>query len=121
MFTILLIIIYVSFISLGLPDGLLGSAWPSMHIGLQVPVSYAGIVSMIIAGGTIISSLQSDRLIKKLRHGKSHGSQRGHDGGGLVRLFDIAFLFDDMPVGDTIRSWRGLCRRGAQQLCRAAL
>lgn len=69
MFTILLVIIYISFISLGLPDALLGSAWPSMYQELQVPMVYAGIVSMIIAGGTIISSLQSDRLIKKLGTG----------------------------------------------------
>lgn len=70
MFTILLVIIYVSFISLGLPDSLLGSAWPSMYGGLSVPVSYAGYVSMIITGGTILSSLFSDRLIKKIGTGK---------------------------------------------------
>jgi len=68
--SILLVIIYTSFISLGLPDALLGSAWPSMYAGLGVPVSYAGIISMIIAGGTIISSLNSGRLIKKLGTGK---------------------------------------------------
>ena len=70
MLSILLVIIYISFISLGLPDALLGSAWPSMYAGLGVPVSYAGIISMIIAGGTIISSLNSGRLIKKLGTGK---------------------------------------------------
>lgn len=59
--TLLLIIIYISFISLGLPDSLLGSAWPVMYGELQVPVSFAGIISMIIAGGTIISSLFSER------------------------------------------------------------
>ncbi len=69
MFSLLLAIIYASFISLGLPDSLLGSAWPSMYTGLGVPISYAGIVSMIIAGGTIISSLFSDRLIRKLGTG----------------------------------------------------
>ena len=69
MFTILLIIIYIAFISLGLPDALLGSAWPSMNQDLGVPMVYAGIVSMIIAGGTIVSSLQSDRLIKKFGTG----------------------------------------------------
>lgn len=70
MFTILLVIIYVSFISLGLPDSLLGSAWPSMYGKLGVPVSFAGIVSMIISGGTIVSSLLSNKLIKKLGTGK---------------------------------------------------
>jgi len=70
MFTLLLAIIYISFISLGLPDALLGSAWPSMYPLFQVPVSYAGIVAMIIAGGTIISSLFSARLINRLGTGK---------------------------------------------------
>lgn len=70
MFTLLLVIIYISFISLGLPDALLGSAWPTMHGDLGVPIAYAGIISMIIAGGTIISSLNSDKLIKKLGTGK---------------------------------------------------
>lgn len=70
MFQILLIIIYLSFISLGLPDSLLGSAWPTMYPQLDVPVSYSGIVFMIISVGTIISSLQSDRLTRKLGTGK---------------------------------------------------
>ncbi|WP_099224789.1 MFS transporter [Listeria costaricensis] len=70
MFNILLAIIYLAFISLGLPDALLGSAWPSMYQGFDVPVSYAGIISMIIAFGTIISSLQSDRMTKKFGTGK---------------------------------------------------
>lgn len=67
---LLLAIIYLAFISLGLPDALLGAAWPSMYPQFDVPVSYAGIVSMIIALGTVISSLQSDRLTKKLGTGK---------------------------------------------------
>lgn len=67
---LLLAIIYLAFISLGLPDSLLGSAWPSMYPELGVPVSYAGVISMIIAGGTIISSLQSDRLTRSLGTGK---------------------------------------------------
>lgn len=70
MFHLLLAIIYLAFISLGLPDGLLGSAWPSMYQEFQVPVSYAGIISMIISGGTIVSSLQSDRLTLRLGPGK---------------------------------------------------
>ena len=67
---LLLVIIYLAFISLGLPDALLGAAWPSMYPQFDVPVSYAGIISMIIALGTVISSLQSDRLTKKLGTGK---------------------------------------------------
>lgn len=67
---LLLAVIYLSFISLGLPDSLLGSAWPSMYGELGVPVSYAGAVSMIIALGTVVSSLQSDRLTRKLGAGR---------------------------------------------------
>lgn len=70
MFQLLLIIIYLAFISLGLPDALLGSAWPTMYPEFGVPVSYAGILSMIIAAGTVISSLMSDRLTRKFGTGK---------------------------------------------------
>ena len=66
----LLLIIYLSFISLGLPDALLGAAWPSIYPAFEVPVSYAGIISMIIAVGTVISSLQSDQLTRRLGTGK---------------------------------------------------
>ena len=65
----LLGIIYLSFISLGLPDALLGSAWPKIYLEFQVPVSYAGAISMIIALGTILSSLLSDRLTRKFGTG----------------------------------------------------
>ena len=62
---ILLIIIYIAFISLGLPDALLGSCWPIMHEELNVPLSYAGIISFVITIGTIVSSLMSERLTYK--------------------------------------------------------
>ena len=65
----LLAIIYFAFISLGLPDALVGSGWPVMHQDLGVPVSYAGFITMTIAIGTILSSLQSDRLTRKLGTG----------------------------------------------------
>lgn len=77
MFQLLLAIIYLAFISLGLPDSLLGAAWPSMYPKFQVPVSYAGIISMVIALGTVISSLMSDRLTKRL-------------GAGLVTAISVA-------------------------------
>ena len=77
MFSLLLAIIYLAFISLGLPDSLLGSAWPVMQVDLDAPLSYAGIVSMIIAGGTIASSLLSDRLTRKF-------------GAGLVTAVSVA-------------------------------
>lgn len=67
---LLLAIIYISFVSLGLPDSLLGSAWPSMYGDLDVPVSYAGAISMIIAIGTVLSSLFSAKIIAKLGTGK---------------------------------------------------
>ncbi len=70
MFQLLLAIIYLSFISLGLPDSLLGSAWPMMCSDFSVPLSYAGIVSTIICLGTIVSSLQSDRLTLRFGTGK---------------------------------------------------
>ena len=67
---LLLAIIYLSFISLGLPDALLGAAWPIMCNEFTVPVSYAGGISLIIAIGTVVSSLQSDRMTKWLGSGK---------------------------------------------------
>ncbi len=70
MLQILLAIIYLAFISLGLPDAMLGSAWPDMYVEFAVPLSYAGIISAIISAGTIVSSLQSDRLTLKLGTGK---------------------------------------------------
>ena len=66
----LLPIIYLAFISLGLPDSLLGAAWPAMQGDLGVPISYAGIISMIIAAGTVVSSLFSDWLTRRLGTGK---------------------------------------------------
>ena len=70
MIHLLLAVIYLSFISLGLPDSLLGSAWPVIHAELGVPMSWAGAVSIIVSLGTVVSSLQSDRLTKKLGTGK---------------------------------------------------
>ena len=69
MTSILLAVIYIAFISLGLPDSILGSAWPTMYGEFNVAVSYAGIISMIIAGGTIVSSLFSDKVIRRLGTG----------------------------------------------------
>ena len=70
MIHLLLVIIYISFISLGLPDALLGAAWPIMSQEFTVPLSYAGGISLIIAIGTVISSLLSDRMTKWLGAGK---------------------------------------------------
>ena len=66
MYSLLLALIYIAFISLGLPDSLLGSGWPVIHTDLNVPISFMGIISMTISGGTIVSSLLSDKLTGKL-------------------------------------------------------
>lgn len=65
MYSLLLAIIYVAFVSLGLPDSLVGAGWPVMHQDLGVPVAFAGILTMIIAGGTILSSLASERMTRR--------------------------------------------------------
>ena len=62
---LLLVIIYLCFISLGLPDSLLGSAWSLIHLDFNVDISLMGIVSMIISMSTIVSSLFSDKLNRK--------------------------------------------------------
>ena len=67
---LLLAVIYLAFISLGLPDSLLGAAWPSMYGPFGVPVSFAGVLSMIIAVGTIVSSLNSGRLTSRFGPGR---------------------------------------------------
>lgn len=66
MVSLLLAVIYLAFISLGLPDSLLGSGWPVMHVDLGAPLSAAGLVAMLIAGSTILSSLFSDAVTSKL-------------------------------------------------------
>ncbi|MGB2871142.1 MFS transporter, partial [Psychrobacillus psychrotolerans] len=70
MATFLLIIIYLAFISLGLPDSLLGAAWPVMQGDLGAPLETAGLLFMTIACGTIISSLISGRILKRYGTGK---------------------------------------------------
>lgn len=67
--TTLLVIIYVAFISLGLPDSLLGTAWPTMHSALGVPVSWAGVASIVVTAGTIVSSYNSARVIRRFGTG----------------------------------------------------
>jgi len=68
-YSLLLTIIYVAFVSLGLPDSLVGAGWPVMHQDLGVPLSFAGIITMVIAGGTILSSLGSERLTRRFGAG----------------------------------------------------
>ena len=65
MYFLLLALIYIAFISLGLPDSLLGSAWPVMHEFFGVPIPFLGVISMVISGSTIFSSLASDWATRK--------------------------------------------------------
>ena len=65
MATLLLIVIYIAFIGLGIPDSLFGAAWPAIYTELGLPVSWANFVTMLISGGTILSSLLSARLINR--------------------------------------------------------
>lgn len=69
MYSLLLVFIYIAFVGLGLPDSLLGSAWPVMQIELGAPLSYAGLITMIISVGTVISSLFADKMLKKMSAG----------------------------------------------------
>ena len=70
MIQLLLVFIYLSFVSLGLPDGLLGAGWPTMYPQMQVPVSYSGIIFFLICMCTAFSSLLSDRLTRRFGTGK---------------------------------------------------
>jgi len=88
MATLLLIIIYMAFISLGLPDALLGSGWPVMQAELAVPYGYAGLVSMIISGGTIVSSVFSSRVLRRFGTGRVTAFSVA---GTALALFGFAF------------------------------
>lgn len=112
MIHLLLAVIYAAFISLGLPDSLLGAAWPSMYQGFGVPVSYSGIIFCIVSGGTVISSLLSDRLTRRLGAGPGDGHQRGHDRSGPFRIFDQRAVLDAVPVGGAL--WPGRRKRGCR-------
>lgn len=107
---LLLALIYLSFISLGLPDALLGAAWPEIYPEFQVPVSYAGIISMIIALGTIVSSLQSDRLTRKFGAGVVTAVSVGITAAALFG-FSVSHSFWALCP---LRAGRGQCGRIAQ-------
>ena len=93
---VLLIIIYLAFISLGLPDSLLGSAWPAMHETFGVGISSAGLVFMITAGGTIVSSLISSRLLHWM-------------GTGMVTLLSVAMTAVALTGISCSESFYALC------------
>lgn len=84
MYSLLLAIIYIAFVSLGLPDSLVGAGWPAMHTDLGVPVAFAGIITMIIAGGTILSSLASERVTRRFGAGAVTAVSVAMTAGALV-------------------------------------
>jgi fucose permease len=67
---LLIAVIYLAFVSMGLPDALLGAAWPTIYPALGVPISYAGLLTILIAAGTVVSSLSSNRMLLKFGTGK---------------------------------------------------
>ncbi len=93
MATILLVIIYLAFISLGLPDSMLGAAWPVAYAQLGAPVSYAGFVSIGITVGTVISSLFSVRVIRRFGTGGVTAACVLLTGGALLAIsFTQSFI-----------------------------
>ncbi len=96
MASLLIAIIYISFISLGLPDSLLGSGWPVMHSDFGVSVSMAGIISTIVTGGTIISSLASDKINRRI-------------GTGLITALSVAMTAISLLGFSFSNSYTALC------------
>ncbi|MDE0546583.1 sugar MFS transporter [Microbacterium sp. C7(2022)] len=90
MYSLLLAIIYIAFISLGLPDSLVGAGWPVMQQDLGVPIAFAGIITMIIAAGTIFSSLASERVTRRFGAGLVTAVSVGMTAAALV-----GFSFSD--------------------------
>lgn len=103
MATLLLVLIYIAFISLGLPDALLGAGWPAMQPEFGVSYGFAGFVSMIISGGTIVSSIFSSRVLRRFGTGRVTAASVGLT---AVALFGFSFapsfiwlLFFAVPLG----------------------
>jgi len=103
MATLLLVVIYLGFISLGLPDTLLGVTWPLMHPDFGLPLEAAGIASMTIAGGTIVSSLASGWVLKRVGTGKVALVSTAMTAGALLGISFapsfIWFLVLAVPLG----------------------
>ncbi|MBQ4346168.1 MAG: MFS transporter [Oscillospiraceae bacterium] len=96
MVSFVLVMIYVAFIGLGLPDPLLGAAWPVMHNDLQVPLSYMGILSMVITMGTVISSLFTGAFARRM-------------GTGLLTALSVAMTAVGLLGFGVSRSFLALC------------
>ena len=93
MVNLLLAIIYLAFISLGLPDGLLGAAWPTMSADIHAPLSWAGGISMVISAGTVCSALLSDRLTLRF-------------GAGRVTAVSVAMTAAALPGPMCVKRWK---------------
>jgi len=111
MASLLLAVIYVAFISLGLPDSLLGSAWPTMSQDLNVPVAWAGGISAVISMFTIVSALLSDRMTLKFGAGKVTAVSVALTAAALAGYLE---LLGAVGHRHTIRPWRGRSGCGAQ-------
>lgn len=98
MVSLLLVLIYICFISLGLPDSLLGSAWPVLHAEIDVPMSFAGFVSMTIFLGTILSSLFSNKLLVRFGAGKVTAVSTALTAAGLLGLIADNISIALLPV-----------------------
>lgn len=117
MANLLLAVIYIAFIGLGLPDAVLGAAWPTMSGDLHAPISWAGGISMTISAGTIVSALLSDRMTLRFGAGKVTAVSVALTAFALVRLLHLAELLDAAALRHSVRLGRGWRRCGAQQLC----
>ena len=100
---LLLIIIFIMYIGLGIPDSLFGTAWPAIYRELDLPVGSARYVTSLISAGTIVSSFFSASLLRKF-------------GTGLVTFFSIPFIFSN-----TAWTWGGSNRYWSEPLCSDAL
>ena len=113
MYTLLLLLIYMAFISLGLPDSLLGSAWPIMHEAFSVPLSYAGLVTMIISADDLFK-FNVGTPDKEIWNTDRYGMQCPVNGSCLVWFFDVERILHVVPVGDSVWTWRRSYRCGTQ-------
>ena len=110
MVSLLLPVIYLAFISLGLPDSLLGSAWPVMYQELGTSVSSAGIISMIICRRNNRIQFEQRPSEYPLRHRKNHGSKRSHNSSGAVwilrqPLFSAPSASGVSPMASAPEAW----------------
>lgn len=94
MATVLLIIIYIAFIGLGVPDSLIGSAWPAIHSEMNIPVEAVSIITFLISGCTVLSSMFSARILNKMGTAKVTAFSTAMTAASLIGFsFAPSFLF----------------------------